>query len=151
MELGTLYEQLGEKDKAIQQYKKMLEYDPASGPAANNLAWHLASQEGGDLGEALRLAMVAKNAAPADPYVADTLGWVHYQRHSYQLAFNQFQQAAELQPTNPSILYHLALALNQMGEKDEAKKKLEKSLTLDPKFPEAQQARDLLKSLAENS
>ena len=91
--------------------------EPNLAAAANNLAWLLASEEGSDLGEALRLAMQAKQAFPDQPHIADTLGWVHYKRKSYSLAITQFRQALDKRPDDPIIQYHLALALYGNGEK----------------------------------
>ena len=95
-----LQEQKGNKAKAREHYKKALDLDPEFGAAANNLAWLMAEEEGGDLGEAMRLALVAKEQYPDDPYIADTLGWIHYKRQSYGLALSQFVQAATGLPEN---------------------------------------------------
>ena len=98
MGLATAYEVQGRLDEAKEQYTRALEIQPNLPAAANNLAWLLASEEGGDLGEALRLSMQAKQALPDQPHITDTLGWVHYKRQSYSLAISQFRQALESRP-----------------------------------------------------
>ena len=50
----------------------MLALSPRFAPAANNLAWVL-SEHGGDKDRALALAQTAKEQAPEDPHVTDTL------------------------------------------------------------------------------
>ncbi|MBW1637408.1 MAG: tetratricopeptide repeat protein, partial [Deltaproteobacteria bacterium] len=144
MGLATVYDSRGEHAKAKELYMKVLKLRPDFATAANNLAWLLASEEGGDLGEALRLAMQAKQALPSQPHIADTLGWVHYKRKSYSLATSQFQQALEKRPDDPTILYHLALAQYGNGKKDKAVASLEKALGSDAVFGDRAEAEGVL-------
>ncbi len=144
MGLATSYEVQGKPDKAKEKYIRALELQPDLPAASNNLAWLLASEEGADLGEALRLAMQAKQALPDQPNIADTLGWVHYKRKSYSLAITQFRQALQGRPDDPVIQYHLALALYGNGEKKEAIEYLEKSLASESHFPDKKEAAVLL-------
>jgi tetratricopeptide (TPR) repeat protein len=143
--LATAFEVQGKTDEAKEKYKQALKLQPNLPAAANNLAWLLASEEGSDLGEALRLAMQAKQALPDQPHIADTLGWVHYKRKSYSLAISQFRQALENRADDPVIQYHLALALYGNGEKQEAIEFLEKALAGDTRFEEREGAEILLK------
>jgi Tfp pilus assembly protein PilF len=151
MQLATLIEKQGNVREAANEYKRILSAEPEFAPAANNLAWFMA-ENSDDLGEAFRLAMVAKSGAPDDPYVADTVGWVHYQRQSYGLAKTQFMQALEKLETNPTVQYHLALTLNKLEEKEKAVESLEKAISLAKDdvaiFPELKEARQLLEELS---
>ena len=72
---------------------------PDFAPAANNLAWLITVSKEPDLGEALRLAMTAKQQMPNDVHIIDTLGWVHYKRGSFGLARHEttFRSGATLQ------------------------------------------------------
>jgi Flp pilus assembly protein TadD len=128
MGLASIYESIGKTDEPMAVYKKVLEIAPEQPLAANNLAWMIASKDNGDLGEALRLAMLAKQSLPEMPSIADTLGWVHYKRKSYSLAIAQYQQALEKQPNNGMIRYHLALAQYGNGDKAIAEKTLKEAL-----------------------
>ncbi len=145
MGLATAFETQGKMDKAKEKYVRALELQPNLPAASNNLAWLLASEEGSDLGEALRLAMQAKQALPDQPNIADTLGWVHYKRKSYSLAISEFRQALEGRPNDPVIQYHLALALYGNGEKLEAIESLEKALAGAGEFADRKDAEILLK------
>ena len=144
MEIATLYEQSGNLEQAKTAYKDALARRGDFAPAANNLAWLLANEKQPDLGEALRLALVAKEKLPDNPSVADTLGWVHYKRGSYGLALTQFSQAVEELPENKSIGYRLALALDAEGKVDEARKQLVQCLENGEDFPERPEAERLL-------
>ena len=69
---GTIHEQRDDIPKARESYEKALALNPRFAPAANNLAWIL-SEHGGDRDRALALAQTAKEQAPEDPRVSDTL------------------------------------------------------------------------------
>lgn len=144
MGLATVFESTGRYAEAKAKYQRVLELQPNLPAAANNLAWLIASEESGDLGEALRLAMQAKQALPDQSNITDTLGWVHYKRNSYPLAITQFRQALETRPEDPVIRYHLALALWANEEKTEAMAVLEKVLSEDTRFKEREEAQKAL-------
>jgi tetratricopeptide (TPR) repeat protein len=147
MALAVLFESKGDEKKVREHYTKALELNPEFAPAANNLAWMITEEEGGDLGEAMRLALVAKEQFPEDPYIADTLGWVHYKRQSYGLALTQFVQAANDLPDNMTVQYHLALAFKAKGEIDKARETLTAVLASGSEFPEKDAATKLLQGL----
>ena len=62
-------------------------------PVANDLAYFL-SETNGDKERALQLAQVAKEAAPDEPHISDTLGWILYQRGIHARAVALLQEAA---------------------------------------------------------
>jgi Tfp pilus assembly protein PilF len=144
--LAALQEQAGDTGIAMETYKKILEIDKENAVAANNLAWLIAHQENGDLGEAMRLALLAKNRYPEDPHITNTLGWIHYQRKSYDLALTQFEQAVNARPDQPSFRYYLVLALRAKGRMTEAKEELTRCLEQKIDFPEREQAEKLLQN-----
>jgi len=148
MALGTLLDQSGDIAGAKAAYEKALELQPKFAAAANNLAWLIANSPEPDLGEALRLALMAKEAFPEDPYIADTLGWIHYKRGSHKLALTQFTMATDKVPDMPTLRYHLALALVADGQKDQAKTELTKALASKDKFAEQVDADKLLKDIS---
>lgn len=146
MGIGALLEQQGNRKEARQSYEQVLAVQPDFAAAANNLAWLIAEEPQPDLGEALRLAMIAKEQLPDEVHIIDTLGWVHYKRKSYGLARNEFAQAVEKQPDMPILRYHLALALFGEGKKQQAVKELETALRGKGDFAEKQEAQALLKT-----
>ena len=145
MGLGSIYEQTGKPELAKEAYEKALTVKADFAPAANNLAWMIAEGKDPDLGEALRLAMTAKQQQPDDIHIIDTLGWVHYKRGSFSLARNEFVQAVQKQEDMPILRYHLALALYGEGKKQEAVKELEKALAQAQPFQEKEEAAATLK------
>ena len=68
----------------MEAYERILAENPRFAPAANNLAY-LLSETGGDKERALQLAHVAKEAAPDEPHISDTLGWIVIDAQGYVL------------------------------------------------------------------
>ncbi len=149
MGMAALSESDGEVEEAMQYYRQALEIQPGFAPAANNLAWLIASTPGGDTAEALQLAMLAKQEFPTEPHIADTLGWIHYLRGSYTLAIPQFELALSEKPDDPTISYHLALALKGNRQSEKAAEILEKTLENHSSFAEREEAKALLAELAQ--
>ncbi len=151
MEVAILYQTKGDTEKARKYYEKILSIQDDHAAAANNLSWLIASSPDGDLGKALHLAMLAKQAFPEAPHITDTLGWVHYRRGSYTLAKTQFEQALKNAPDDPTIGYHLALTQAELGETAEAQKSLERVLKKNTQFEDKENATRLFESLKNNS
>jgi tetratricopeptide (TPR) repeat protein len=144
--LGTILELQGKKDEAKTRYGKALQIDPRAAVAANNLAW-INANTNGNLDIALQLAQTAKAQLPNRHEVDDTLGWIYYKKGLSSMAIEALSSSTQKQPDNPSYNYHLALAHHQNGNKDEAKKLLEKALKSKSNFEGADEAKKLLESL----
>lgn len=144
---GMLFESMGRVEEAMKQYEGALKLDAEFGPAANNLAW-LLIERGEDPDRALVLAETARRKMPESPFAADTLGWVYAKKGFHQKAVNLFNEALGQIPNNPTVHYHLGFSLAALGDRDKAKASLEKALSINPKFPEAEEAKKLLADLA---
>ena len=145
--LWSIAQQMGgDPGKAREGYEKLLKANPRFAPAANNLAWMIA-EEGKDLGRAQLLASGAHEAAPGDPQIADTLGWVMYKQGAYPAAETLLREAAEKLPTNAEVLYHLGMAQAKLDKNAEARASLEKSLQLSATHPGAADAKAALAAL----
>ena len=138
----------GDGTSAKDGYEKLLKTNPRFAPAANNLAWMLAEEgPNKDLQRAYLLAQSARDAAPQDPQIADTLGWVLYKQGAYPRAETLFREAAEKLPTNAEVQYHLGMAQARIGRNDEARVSLSKSLELAANHPGAAEAKATLATL----
>ena len=138
----------GDGASAREGYEKLLKISPRFAPAANNLAWMLAEEgPNKDLSRAALLAQSARDAAPQDPQIADTLGWVFYKQGAYPRAESLLREAAEKLPTNAEVVYHLGMAQAKMGKNDDARVSLSKSLELDANHPGAAEAKATIASL----
>ncbi len=144
--LGMVINSEGKIDAANKEYRKVLTLSPKHPLAANNLAANLADG-GGNLDEALKFAQIAREAAPEDPSVGDTLGWVYYKKGLVDTAFPLISEAAAKLKNNAAIRYHHGMVLAKKGKNREAAAELKAALSLDPKFQGADEARKTLGSL----
>lgn len=144
--LGTILELQGKKDEAKARYNQALQVDPRAAVAANNLAW-INANSNGNLDVALQLAQTAKSQLPNRHEVDDTLGWIYYKKGLSSLAIEALNTSTTRQPDNPSYNYHLALAHHQNGDKEQARKLLEKALKSNANFEGAADAKKLLESI----
>jgi tetratricopeptide (TPR) repeat protein len=144
--LGMLHEQQQDIPGAMARYEEALRINPGFAPAANNLAWILLDHLG-DSERALPYAETAWKAVPTDPHIADTLGWVYFNRQMYPKAVSLLKGAAQTLPENPTVLYHYGMAQYWNDNNSEAKKILTKFLAINPNGPDAHKARQVLRAL----
>ena len=99
----------------------VLEKRPDSPLALNNLAWtyYLIGDK--------RARATAQKAYLQSPTwdAADTLGWIMTEEGAARSAVPILQQSAKQRPNDPSIQYHLAVALKNDGQSEEAAKLLQ--------------------------
>jgi tetratricopeptide (TPR) repeat protein len=146
MMLGMIYEYQKKNDLSEDHYRKALVINPDFVPAANNLAYMLA-EKGGNLDEALEFAKKAKEKAPEEGNIMDTLGWVYYKKGLYESAISEFLDCVEKMPDNPIVYYHLGLAYYKNGNIEKARAQLEKSLKISKTYPGADDAKKMLSTL----
>ena len=118
--MALVYEQMKDYAKARDAYEKLLALNPNSVVVLNNLA-ALYSERLNGLDRAYELAQKARNLAPGDGSIADTLGWVLYKRGDYQQALTLLQESASKLPENPEVQFHIGMTNYMMGEMDVAR------------------------------
>jgi len=142
--LASLQESQGDRDKAMDNYKKALSIQPDQPIAANNLAY-LMVESGQNLDVALSLAQIARRALPNAPSTADTLAWVYYQKGNYASGRDLLEDAVKADPNNASIHYHLGMIYTKLSNNSDAKIELKKASVL---APNTQTAKDADKELS---
>jgi Flp pilus assembly protein TadD len=148
--IGTLLQAQQRFDEAKKRYEEALNLDPNTPVAANNLAW-LIAERGGDLNVALQLARTAKAGLPDSPEVSDTLGWVLYKKGLFSQAVSALAESVAKKPEVAVFHYHLGLSYAKAGNAGLARQTLNTALTLDPKSPQAAEARAELSRLPPGS
>jgi tetratricopeptide (TPR) repeat protein len=141
--LATLLQAQRKHVEARKMFEKILTFDSRSVIANNNLAYMYA-EEGTDLNRALSLAQTAAAAAPNDPDVSDTLGWVYYKRDLPGPAIDAFKHSIAKDSKNPLYHFHLGLAYAKAEKPAEARMAIQQALKLDPNFEHANEARKIL-------
>jgi putative PEP-CTERM system TPR-repeat lipoprotein len=117
---------------------------PNDAVALNNLAW--VYQMRGDK-RARQVAQRAYMIAPT-PESADTLAWVLVSQGDAAKALPILQSVAAARPANPSIKYHLAVALKDLNRKDEALSVLRPLVESSANFDEKPAAQKLVADLS---
>ncbi len=130
----------GKNAAAIEQFRKAVALDDKNAIALNGLAYLLAENHQPD--EALKYAQKAKEIAPDNAAVADTLGWTYFQKGLYSMAVTNLQDAIAKENT-ARRRYHLAMAYLKAGDPKRARETLDVALKMDPTLPEAQTARQV--------
>lgn len=124
---AMLLEALGRKKEANDAYNRVLGIDPEDAIALNNLAF-LNAQTGANLDQAMTFAERAKKKYPNNPDIADTLGFIYFQKNLNPEALRIFRQAVLDQPQNATFHLHLAMALLKQGDKQGARDEAGKAL-----------------------
>lgn len=110
-------------DQATAIYKEIIQKTPNFTPALNNLAY-IQSEISNQPEAAYENAKKARELAPEDGYVADTLGWILTKQGHYDEALPFLVEANRLLPQNAEIASHLAMLHYYQGEKTKADKML---------------------------
>jgi len=144
MALASLYNRIGEQDKSIAEYEKIVQLDQGNGLAFNNLAYYLRKI---NPEKALQYAQKAVSILPYEAIVLDTMAVVLLENDQIKRAQSAMEQALEKDPGNPSIRYHSALIDHSAGRIDAAVDTLSVLLGEKADFPEKEAATDLYRQL----
>jgi putative PEP-CTERM system TPR-repeat lipoprotein len=145
MTLGNLYLEINRLDEARANFAVVVEAQPDSWVARNELAWVLLRV--GDAKAALPHAERALELAKDNPAVLDTAGLILLDLGKHGRAVELLRRAARGLKNNPEIQYHLAQALAKGGDKAGARDVLRQILSDKADFPERNEAESLLKEL----
>lgn len=136
---GQSYAQMGKTGEMSQAFLQSLALDPNDHNILNNLAYEWA-KAGQDLDSAVtfsqRAVSLAREEFKSKPWdmdkkrwerttnqtignYLDTYGWALYQKGSYPEALDKLTEAFKLVP-EPTIEYHLGMALSKAGQLDPA-------------------------------
>ena len=138
-----------EKDykNARDAYEKVLALAPKNGVALNNLAY-IYAENLGDLDKGYQMARQARDLAPTDPAVADTLGWIQYQKGQYASALSLLRESAAKLNAVPEVQFHLGMVSYMMGDEANARTAFQRALQLNGNFPEKNECDQCLAVLA---
>jgi len=140
--LGDAYFSSGKLPDAQKVYEKLLSLYPKSPVVLNNAAEVYFAA--GEKNVALDYARKALKSAPKNANFMDTLGWIESRMGNQQAALSLFREALAYDYTNPDIKYHLALTLEKLDRRGEARKLLAEVVDSGREFTEMAQAKALL-------
>ena len=104
--LGVLLDKSGQKDRGLDQMRRILDIDPENADALNYIGYTYAEQ-GIKLNEAMDMIQKAVQLKPNNGYILDSLGWVYYQKGLYDEALEYLERAVYFTPDDPTINEHL--------------------------------------------
>jgi tetratricopeptide (TPR) repeat protein len=84
---------------------------------------------------------------PDNAAVLDTLGWILVQLGELERGLGYLREAVARDSRSPTHRYHLAVALEEYGNADEARRELERALEIGRPFPERAEALERLERL----
>lgn len=152
LQLSAQYRRAERYDMAIAHLKAAAQ-NPRFAPIAyNDLAWVIATRQNNPKA-ALPYALQAVAKSPDTANIQDTIGWIYLLNDQPADAVAHLQKAANLNPRNPVIRYHLGIACAKTGKTQQALSELRQALALGSGLSaqEASDAARLIKTLSPDS
>ena len=134
---GLVSAQLKLIDKHEIDLRRLIELEPDNAHAYNALGYTLADQTD-RFDEALILIERAIELLPDDPFILDSLGWVHYRLGHNDLAREYLQKAIDIR-MDAEIAAHLGEVLWVDGLEDQAREVWQRGRQSDPGNPVLQE------------
>ena len=141
--LALVLDSSGRWQEAKQVYDASLRIKTDDPVVLNNDAFIMA-EHGGDLDQALSMAVKAKQLLPNLAEVSDTLGWIYLKKNMSQQAVDIFKGLVDKDPQASTYRYHLAMAYWQKGDTPHAAEEAQTALKFNPAPAERQKIQDLL-------
>ena len=129
-DFALLAEKLGRVDVMEVQLREVMAQAPENHHAYNALGYSLAERNV-RLQEAYGLVAKALEMSPDDPFIMDSMGWVHYRMGNLKEAEKFLRRAYTLR-RDPEIAVHLGEVLWQQGEKSAAQQLWREARAKDP-------------------
>lgn len=145
--MAALAEELlhaGKLNEAEKYYNILLKQRPNEAQFLNNLAYIYFNTGNA---KALSIAEQAQKLAPDKASTNDTLGWILVNQGQAEQGLHYLRNAHSRLSQNPEIRYHIAVALDKLQRRDEAKIELEQALKSKQTFNGIEQAKILLDRL----
>jgi len=140
--LGDLYARRGKFDKAIEHFKRAIEFKPGYASAYHNLANTYLQINQLDLAEKNYQQAIKYNPSLWQSY--HSLATIYFEKKDYQKAVDFINKGLKIAPNSPSLYASLGLIYKETGELKKARQALQKALSLNP---ENKKVRELLLTL----
>jgi tetratricopeptide (TPR) repeat protein len=137
--LGEMYQKMGQEERALDLYIRVIERDPTQTTAREEAAWIQVQQ--GALEPALELLGKSPLGSPNQALVR---AYRRQEKQDYAGALEQLRSLEPDHPLNPGLLHLISFCLSGLGEREAALHYLTKADKLSLGHPEIQQeTRDL--------
>ena len=136
--LAETYRGMGQNQLAVNFYLNLLNRFPNNPILLNNIALAYLSIK--ELNKASELANRAYELLPKSVTVLDTIAWIEINKENYQKALDLLRVAYTLEHNNAEVNYHIAIALDSLGRREEAFNYLQTATKGEKYFPDKQAA-----------
>lgn len=119
-------ESVGERSDSEAFLRRLLDMNPQH-VQANNALGYLLVEENRNLDEARRHLEVAFKAAPLDPFILDSMGWLAYREGRFKAAY-EFTNASLKKLYDPEVASHLVDILCALNRRTDAEKVLAEAI-----------------------
>ena len=133
--LGSLYEKLGDFQKAQQSYEEALDLDVNHKATLDAMAVHQKDSPAVEMSRQILVRTAAK--APEGPAQQFTMIHEKINDGLFNDAIGMAEKAAEKYPDQNGFIFLKAIAYNDLGEIDLAKAAFQQSIKMDPKHKES--------------
>lgn len=145
--LASIYERTKDYSSARDTYERLVSVEPNNAIALNNLAV-IYSEHFQQLDKALDLARKARDLAPNEPHLTDTLGWIMFKKGDYSNALRTLHESANKLPNEAEVQFHAGMAHYMTGDEVSARLALQKAIDTKAEFSGRDEARRRLSILA---
>lgn len=130
--LGSLLDDMGDRDGALAAMETLLANHPRNAQALNYVGYSLA-ERGRDLDRAIRLLRQADSLSPNQSYIIDSLAWALYKAGQLPEALEQIRRAVRTgEVIDPAIWEHYGDIAAAMNLREEARAAYQKALEYKP-------------------
>ena len=129
--LGIVFQELGEFEKAIELYEKVLRFKPKNVEDVY-LGLGIVFKTIGDYKKSLESYENAIRTNPEYVVAYNNLGNLNKQLGFYEKALDCFHKAIKIKPKYATAHNNLGMTFRDLGKKSEAKKSFETAISLDP-------------------
>lgn len=130
--LGSLLDDMGDRDAALAAMENLLANHPRNAQALNYVGYSLA-ERGQDLERAIDLLRKADSLSPNQSYIIDSLAWALYKAGQLPEALEQIRRAVRTgEVIDPAIWEHYGDIAAAMNLRDEARTAYRKALEYKP-------------------
>jgi tetratricopeptide (TPR) repeat protein len=127
--LGAAYERTGQRDRAVKEFRRVIELQPDFHAALNYLGYTFA-ESGTNLDEALKLVSRAVALEPDNGAYVDSLGWTYYRLGRPEQARGYLERAARLDPEDATLQEHLGDVYVALGQTERARQAYQRALEI---------------------
>ena len=144
-EIGDMYQRMGEPDKALEAYNKLLEKDPANADARTAAVVILFDKK--DVEGAKKLLEPVDLKTATNPNALYNIGVGFYNSQDTKEAIRYWERVIELDPKMTDAYFQLGAAYLSVKDNEKSKQMFQKVIELDPTSENAKLAKEMLDTM----